>query len=268
MTLFHRQSIKGMGPWRVLFSVPIAMAMMGCQAPRSYECHRVETEPVIDGSLADDAWQAAAWTDDFVDIEGNRRPLPTYRTRAKMVWDDRHLYIAAELEEPHIWATIRAHDEIVFHDNDFEIFIDPDGDTRDYVEVELNAFGTVFDLLLKRTYRDGGPADHDWNVPGLMKAIGIDGTLNNPDDTDRAWVVEVAIPWTTFERLVSCALPPQPGDRWRINFSRVEWQHEVVDGEYRKVAGQSEANWVWSPQGEINMHIPERWGTVEFVSER
>ena len=23
-------------------------------------------------------------------------------------------------------------------------------------------------------------------------------------------------------------------------------------------------NWVWSPQGEINMHIPEMWGQVQF----
>jgi hypothetical protein len=25
-----------------------------------------------------------------------------------------------------------------------------------------------------------------------------------------------------------------------------------------------ENNWVWSPQGAINMHMPERWGYVQF----
>ena len=25
-----------------------------------------------------------------------------------------------------------------------------------------------------------------------------------------------------------------------------------------------EFNWVWSPQGVINMHVPERWGYVFF----
>ena len=32
--------------------------------------------------------------------------------------------------------------------------------------------------------------------------------------------------------------PPKEGDQWRINFSRVEWKHEVVDGKYRKIKVQ------------------------------
>ena len=41
-------------------------------------------------------------------------------------------------------------------------------------------------------------------------------------------------------------------------------------GEYRKVIDPAsgrptrEHNWVWSPQGVIDMHRPERWGVVEF----
>jgi hypothetical protein len=26
-----------------------------------------------------------------------------------------------------------------------------------------------------------------------------------------------------------------------------------------------ERNWVWSPQGVINMHYPERWGYLQFT---
>ena len=25
-----------------------------------------------------------------------------------------------------------------------------------------------------------------------------------------------------------------------------------------------EDNWVWSPQGLVDMHVPERWGVVQF----
>ena len=63
----------------------------------------------------------------------------------------------------------------------------------------------------------------------------------------------------------AAALRPSSGDRWRVDFSRVEWQHEVIEGKYRKVAGTKEDNWVWSPQGIIDMHRPERWGYVQFV---
>jgi hypothetical protein len=58
--------------------------------------------------------------------------------------------------------------------------------------------------------------------------------------------------------------PPRDGDQWRVNFSRVEWQHEIDGSHYRKVPGTKEDNWVWSPQGAIDMHRPERWGYVQF----
>jgi hypothetical protein len=44
----------------------------------------------------------------------------------------------------------------------------------------------------------------------------------------------------------------------------VEWQHEVVAGKYRKREKTAEDNWVWSPQGVIDMHRPERWGVLQF----
>ena len=38
----------------------------------------------------------------------------------------------------------------------------------------------------------------------------------------------------------------------------------MVDGKYVKVKGRPEHNWVWSPQGVIDMHRPERWGYLQF----
>src|SRR5262249_49091229 len=62
--------------------------------------------------------------------------------------------------------------------------------------------------------------------------------------------------------------PPRDGDEWRVNFSRVEWEHEVSEGRYRKKAGKKEDNWVWSPQGVIDMHQPEMWGYVQFSTAK
>jgi hypothetical protein len=50
----------------------------------------------------------------------------------------------------------------------------------------------------------------------------------------------------------------------------VEWQTEVVNSMYEKVKNSEtgkplpEDNWVWSPQGVVNMHYPEMWGFVQF----
>jgi hypothetical protein len=170
------------------------------EPPRSYVCYRAPGQPGLDGSLDDAAWRAAPWSEPFVDIAGARRPAPRFRTRMKMLWDDRYLYVAAELEEPRVWATITQRDAVIFHDNDFEMFIDPDGDAKDYAELEINALNTVWDLFLAVPYRDGGHADSDWNIEGLRTGVRILGTLNDPADTDSGWTVTMAIPWASLVR--------------------------------------------------------------------
>ncbi len=236
--------------------------------PRGYVCHRAEQPIKIDGKLDDPAWAAAPWSDAFVDIEGDAKPKPRWKTRMKMLWDDQFLYIAAELEEPHLWATLTEHDSVIFQDNDFEVFLDPDGDNQNYCELELNAKNTTWDLLLTKPYRDGGRAINAWEIIGLKTAVHLDGTLNDPRDKDRGWTIEIAWPWHGLKELTSMPMPPRDGDQWRINFSRVEWDLEIVDGKYRKVKGKAEHNWVWSPQGVIDMHRPERWGYVQFSTAK
>lgn len=239
-------------------------------APRHQICYRAEASPRIDGSPGDPAWGAASWSEPFVDIEGDLRPLPPLRTRVKMLWDDQCLYILAEMEEPHLWATYTARDAVIYHENDFEVFIDPDGDTHLYYELEINALNTVWDLLLVRPYRDGGPAVHGWDIAGLETASLLDGTLNDPSDLDAGWSVEIAFPWDALRECAGRPVPPADGDLWRVNFSRVEWRLDSTEGRYRKVTDPAtgkplpEANWVWSPQGLIAMHYPEMWGFVQF----
>ena len=233
--------------------------------PKGYVCPRAPKVPVIDGRLNDSAWRRAPWTDFFVDIEGvDAKPKPRFRTRAKMLWDDQYLYIGAQLEEPRPWATLTAHDSVIFRDHDFEVFLDPDSDSHNYFEFEINALNTSWDLFLPKPYKDGGSADNSWDIPGLKTAVHIDGRLNDPSRRSRAWTVEIAFPWDAFAHNGYRALKPRTGDQWRINFSRVEWLTRVVDGRIEKIPNTKEDNWVWSPQGKINMHLPEYWGYVQF----
>lgn len=216
--------------------------------------------------------ERAPWSAYFRDIEGDKQPEPTYKTRFKLLWDKSNIYIAAELEEPNIWATLRKHDAIVYHDNDFEVFIDPDGDGHNYFEVEINAFNTIFDLLLVKPYRNGGPARIGWNAKGLRSAIGVTGTINQPGDEDKKWVVEMSIPLVALGLKLSNH-PATGTTPWRVNFSRVEWDSELMNGVYTRKSNPStgrilpEHNWVWSPQGLVNMHLPERWGYVYFLQQ-
>jgi hypothetical protein len=239
-------------------------------APRRYVAYRAPTRIDVDGKLAEAAWAAAPWSDQFIDIEGENRPQPRFRTRAKMLWDDEYFYVAADMEEPDLWGTLKERDSVIFRDNDFEVFIDPDGDTHAYYELEVNALGTPWDLLLIKPYRDGGPAVNGWDIAGLRVGIGIRGTLNRPGDRDQGWSVEIAMPWKILKEAAPQSRRPRPGEQWRVNFSRVEWLVNSTAGRYTKRLKPGtkdplpEANWVWSPQGAIDMHMPERWGYVQF----
>jgi len=241
-------------------------------APRRYVCYRAPSRMKVDGKLDEPGWAAAPWSDLFTDIEGDSRPPPRFLTRAKMLWDDEYFYVAAEMEEPDVWGTLTERDSVIFHDNDFEIFIDPDGDTHAYYELEVNALGTPWDLMLIKPYRDGGPAISAWDIAGLQVGVNVRGTVNRPGDRDEGWTVEIAMPWKILREAAPDQKPPRPGDRWRVNFSRVEWQVDVTNGRYTKrlKPGTKDLlpanNWVWSPQGAIDMHMPERWGFVRFSS--
>lgn len=238
--------------------------------PLHYTAYRVPGKIAIDGKIDEVAWQKASWTEYYRDIEGDKRPAPALKTRCKILWDASHLYIAAELEEPQIWGKLTQHDQIVYHDNDFEVFIDPDNDTHHYFELEFNALNTVFDLYLTKPYRNGGRLHKEWNAAGLQSAVFVDGTLNNPADTDKKWTIEIAIPFSSLRMDDYQAAKPADGVTWRINFSRVQWDTEITDGDYSKKRDPvtnkrlPEHNWVWSPQGVINMHYPERWGYLQF----
>lgn len=235
-------------------------------APQQYVCRKAAAPLVIDGKLDEAAWRDAPWTRTFADIEGARKPKPRFQTRAKLLWDDQYLYIAAELEEPHVWATLTNHDAVIFQDPDFEVFLDPRGHTQPYYEFEMNALNTTWDLRLDKPYQDEGKPQDGWEIVGAKTAVQIQGTLNQPADTDRGWTVELAFPWTAFSEPSRPIQSPKEGAQWRVGFSRVEWQITTTNGAYSKIPKTPEDNWVWSPQGVVDMHRPEMWGLVRFTS--
>ncbi len=134
----------------------------------------------------------------------------------------------------------------------------------------MNAFGTWWDLFLDRPYRNSGNPVNSWEILRIKVGAEVNGTINQPDDLDQGWTVEITIPFAVLKENVPGGKPPAAGDQYRLNFSRVEWQVDVADGQYRKKENPQtskpfpEDNWVWSPQGLIDMHYPELWGFLQF----
>ncbi len=236
------------------------------KSPRTYIAHKTSEKIEVDGKAEETAWKNAPESEDFIDIEGEK--IPIYTTTMKMLWDKEYLYFYAKMEEPQIWATLKQRDTVIFYNNDFEIFIDPTGDTHNYYEFEMNALNTVWDLFIGKPYRESAPVLDSWDIQGLKSAVHIEGTINDASNNDKYWSVEVAIPWEVLKEANTHNEIPA-NEFWRINFSRVNWDFDFVEGTYSRAKDEKgnfkhEYNWVWSPQGVINMHEPEHWGYVYF----
>jgi hypothetical protein len=221
-------------------------------APDVYRCAATTMPVTVDGKLDDVPWRAAPWTSDFVDIVGGEAhpQPPPLRTRAKLAWDDKFLYVAAEIEETDIHAQMRQRDMPLFREGAFELFLDPDDDGRDYLELEVNAIGTIFDLMMDKPYRAGGHGDASLDLEAAACRVHVDGTLDDRADRDRGWTMELAIPWTSLDR-IGVKGPPKVGDRWRMELGRSPGR---PGGRFA----------TWRPHGRGDMHVPDKWGYLQF----
>ena len=247
--------------------------------PRICRAVRASFKPgPLDGDLSKPFWQQTdEWLTDFHDIEGDTLPKPWKNTRVKVLWDEEALYIGAELTDDQIWATVTERDAVIFADNDFEVFLSPGKSSHRYYELEMNALNTVWDLYMERPQRDIVRRIIGWDIRGLESAVKIDGVLNDPSADNRRWSLELKLPWFSLrecpaDRCYPQQFAPVPGEIWRMDFSRVEWDVDIVDGKYVKRKGPDgkplpEHNWLWAPTGVIDAHMPEMWGYLIFTEK-
>lgn len=255
-----------------------------------YTAHRAAQPLRIDGKLDEPSWRKAPRSPRFADLVSGRPAI--HDTRAAVLWDDTYLYVGYWVEEPHVAATLTERDSLIYTDNDVELFI---GGQDTYYELEINAFGTLYEVFFiwEQAYESGGYAHQpefrrdapgaqpwngvgftshprgprigfwQWDLPGLKAAVHVDGTLNDQSDRDRGWTAELALPWAGMRSLAQAdgrALPPRPGDTWRMDFSRFNTYKEAPPAE-------DSSGWAWSPHGIWDSHIPEVWPYIHFSDQ-
>ncbi|GAB2548174.1 carbohydrate-binding family 9-like protein [Spirosoma aerophilum] len=260
----------------------------------SYTATKIKETITVDGDLTKPIWQQAVWSPRFVDMASGAPGM--YDTKTAIVWNDTHLYVAFQAEEPFVEAHLTERDSIIFLESDLELFIDG-GDC--YYELEVNARNTVYEVFFiwKDAYQRGsrfdipqfdvfgpqaltfggdldrsGPsfwygthprglrwAFLNYDMPGLETAVQIDGTLNDNSDIDKGWSLEIAIPWSSLTHLANGRnLPPQPGDEWRMFLGR--FQKLMSSGQ----EVQPHPAMVMTSHGVYDTHRPEKWSRVVF----
>ena len=225
--------------------------------PAVYTCHRTVDPIRIDGVLSETSWQRAPSTGNFrLAAEGKAGPR---LTRARMLWDDRMLYVAFECADRDIYTTLTGRDAALYDQDVVEVFIaEQTRGKGHFLEYEFSPRGAMFDAYVVAPYR----GKLDWNSAGLAAAGKVFGTPNAPGDTDAGYVVEAAIP---LDGLFADAFRPKikAGQKIRLNLYRIDYVTPPAKG-------RPPAKCVylaWSVLGENAFHRPEKFGTVVFSTD-
>ena len=226
--------------------------------PSQYLCIKTDKKPVIDGVLEKEFWEKIVSTGNFY-VAGDSKKRGQSKTEVKMAWDYENLYIAWTAEDRNIIAETTASDGDVWWDDVVEVFISPWNDRYHYYEIDINAKGTVFDAEienhLEQEWYQGLKLDKSFTATNMQVAIKIDGTINQPNDSDRRYTVEIAIPFASFAPTREC--PPTDGANWRLNFFRGDMKkREEPVGMYE---------WSRNFWTQAAFHIPRGFGHLLFV---
>ncbi len=259
-----------------------------------YIAKKISASVSINGNIGKEVWKNAVWSRRFVDLVSGDAGL--YDTRAAILWNDSHLYIAFYAEDRFIEAKLTERDSLVFTESDLELFIDG-GDC--YYELEVNALNTVyevffiwkdaydkdpkfglpiFDVHQEHVYTFGGNNDRDdasfwrgthprgirwaftaFDMSGLQTAVQVDGTINDNSVIDKGWSLEIAIPWKSLHLLANGrSLPPKDGDIWSIFLGR--FQKLVLNG----IEIQPHPATSLNCHGLYDAHLPHKWSKIIF----
>lgn len=216
------------------------------QGPRLpvYQVGRTAGPIKVDGKLDEAAWRKASLVGDFVNnVDGS---VSVYKTEARVLYDDNYLYFAFRSVDDNVWSTMRRRDEHLWDEEVVEVFLQADPSQPSYIELEVNPLGTMLDIYLLGIRK---PLPYEsWNSKGLRWAVQVDGTVDGKPG-DRGWTCEIALP--IADVVTAPHLPPQPGDRWRMNLYRMEQRPKP-------------ALLAWSPTLKDDFHVPARFGEIVF----
>lgn len=210
---------------------------------------RAEGTINLDGKLDDRDWGSVRPSGAFVNTMTGA--TADFQVLARTLWDDQNLYVGFDVTDTFLKSDYRNHDDHLWEQDCVEIMVDPDGDGRNYFEMQVSPRGVIFDTRYD-SRRVPQPIGHaDWQS-NLRAAVDLRGTLDDEAE-DQGYSVEIAIPWSAFNAGTPPATKPNNGDMWRINFYVMDTQP----------AGQRAAGWSAPRVGDF--HVPNRFGRVRFI---
>jgi Carbohydrate family 9 binding domain-like len=202
----------------------------------------------LDGKLDDKEWQAAQPSGPLVNtMTGGKGSFPA---EVRVAYDATHLYVGFEVEDDELISSHTQHDDHLWEQDCVEVMIDPDGDAKNYFELQVSPRGVSFETRYDSPRNPRPFGDVAWDSK-LEAKVALHGTLDD-DDGDDGYGVEAKIPWAAFAVGATPASPPKSGDSFRMNFF-------VMDA---RKNGQRAVGWSAPLVGDF--HTLQRFGRVVF----
>jgi hypothetical protein len=174
--------------WSAWAQVPAFFAPPPLEQRKPIQATRVGEAPDIDGELNDEVWKQAVPTGDFVQREPNQGAKSTNASVVRLLYDDRALYVSAELEQPGPWTKFNQRDMrrdfATTECDSFSVILDTLGDGRNAFSFSVNPFGAQLDQQVI----DDSLFEPNWDT--VWKAA--------TKRDERGWTVEIAIPWKSL----------------------------------------------------------------------
>lgn len=199
----------------MLFAICIlAHAIACCQTDKIAYASRASNTITIDGDLNEQAWASAKVITGFVQQEPNPSTSPSRRTEAKVLYDDKAIYIGAILyDDPDSILMEMSDRDQVGNADWFYVALDPYMSGTNGAGFLVSSGGTQFDARLSLRGEDT-----NWDAVWESEVM-----IHN-----EGWNVEIRIPYSALR------FPDQTEQKWGFNLARKikrleekEWWAEI-----------------------------------------
>ncbi len=218
-----------------------------------YHIARVRTEnakPELKGYWDGRAWASAEALDvaSLHEKSSDHRP----RTQAKLLYDERNLYVIFRVEDRYVRSVRTGYQGEVWKDSCVESFLQPHADLG-YFNFETNCGGALLLHYNVKGTAGGKPVlvSQRW-LEKVRIYHSVPSVVSEEIKSRVTWFLEYAIPFDLFDAYVR-PVRPVAGAEWRANF-------------YKCASDCSHPHWAsWSPIGEeLTFHAPQYFGRLVF----
>ena len=222
-----------------------------------YKISKAREPVIVDGKMDEASWKNAEVVS-FNYFFRRDKPVDKQKTKFRMLWDDKNLYLFYECEDTSLTARETRFDGPTYLDDCAEFFCVPVPDSL-YMHFgfEINITKVKFDYIVLWKYYNQRTFFLNGYNPEYEVGVTYDGTLNNDTDIDKGWSMEFAIPIKAFTNMDQVT-PARAGARWA--FQAVRQDRNKVDDRFRSTSTLFPT---YDPRDDV--HPPKRFGLMEFT---